>query len=366
VIRAGYGLFHDRLTSSIGQLFNATEWSSGGYLPNTQVLFPTVAPIQGRFDQRTVAGPAAPPAALTFLATGQVPPTGVKGLADTLDSAIDTPYSHQASIQVSHEVVPGWVASASYLYVGARELIGHTGNLNAFQTGVLATGKPILSGRTYPEVGALFVQTNTGESSHHGGTFEIQRRFRDGYGLHGSYTVSQTRTNVDSLANLSDLPEALDIDGERGPSRQDVGHRFTLTLLSEIPSTVAVVGQLKLSGLVTLESGRHYNVFVGSDANADGNPNTDRPCCVGRNSYEGPGYASVDLRIAREFVLNARFRLDVSLDFFNLVNRTNIKDVNTVWGGIDINVPPAPQFGFGTARDVFNPFQTQIGAKLKF
>jgi hypothetical protein len=27
---------------------------------------------------------------------------------------------------------------------------------------------------------------------------------------------------------------------------------------------------------------------------------------------------------------------------------------------------PAPQFGFGTARDVFNPFQKQIGVKLKF
>jgi hypothetical protein len=37
-----------------------------------------------------------------------------------------------------------------------------------------------------------------------------------------------------------------------------------------------------------------------------------------------------------------------------------------VWGGIDINTPPAAQFGFGTARDVFNPFQTQIGVKVKF
>jgi outer membrane receptor protein involved in Fe transport len=365
VIRAGYGIFHDRLTSSIGQLFNATEWSSGGNLPNTQVLFPTVAPIQGRFEQRTVAGPAAPPAALTFLATGQVPAAGVKGLADTIDGAIDTPYSHQASVQVSHEVAPGWVASASYLYVGARDLIGHTGNLNAFQTGVLATGKPIIAGRTYPEVGALFVQTNTGESSHQGGTFELQRRFRDGYGLHASYTISDTETNVDSLANLSDLPEYLDVN-EFGPSRQHVGQRFTLSLLSEIPSEVAVVGQVKVSALVTLESGRHYNIYIGADSNADGNPNTDRPCCIGRNSYEGPGYASVDVRIAREFAINGRVRLDVSLDFFNLFNRTNVKDVNTVWGGIDINVPPAPQFGFGTARDVFNPFQTQIGVKLKF
>jgi hypothetical protein len=37
-----------------------------------------------------------------------------------------------------------------------------------------------------------------------------------------------------------------------------------------------------------------------------------------------------------------------------------------VWGGIDTSVPPLPQFGFGTPRDVFNPFQTQIGVKLKF
>jgi hypothetical protein len=365
VIRAGYGIFHDRLTSSVGQLFNATEWSSGGNLPNSQVLFPTVAPIQGRFEQRTVGGPAAPAAALTFLTTGQVPATGVKGLADTLDGAINTPYSHQASVQVSHEVVSGWVASVSYLFVGARDLLGHTGNINAFQTATLATGKPILGGRTFADVGALFVQTNTGTSAYHGVTFELQRRFRDRYGLHASYTTSDAETNVDSLANLSDLPENLDVN-EYGPSRQQVAHRFTLTMLSEIPADVPVVGQFNVSGLVSLESGRHYNVYIGADSNADGNPNTDRPCCVGRNSYEGPGYASVDVRIAREFALSGRTRLDISLDFFNLFNRTNVKDVNTVWGGIDTSVPPAPQFGFGTARDVFNPFQTQIGVKLKF
>jgi hypothetical protein len=123
---------------------------------------------------------------------------------------------------------------------------------------------------------------------------------------------------------------------------------------------------LKVSALVTLESGRHYNIFVGSDANQDGNPNTDRPSFVGRNSHEGPGYATVDLRVGREFGLGGRTRLDVSLDLFNVLNRANVKDVNTVWGGIDINTPPAPQFGFGTPRDVFNPFQTQVGVKLKF
>ena len=40
VIRAGYGIFHDRLTSSIGQLFNATEWSSGGSQANARAALP--------------------------------------------------------------------------------------------------------------------------------------------------------------------------------------------------------------------------------------------------------------------------------------------------------------------------------------
>ena len=366
VVRAGYGIFHDRLASSVGQLFNATEWSSGGNLANTRALFPTAANIQGRFEQRTVAGPAAVAAARAFLATGLVPPAGVKGLADTLDAAIDTPYSHQASAQVTQEIGSGWAVSGSYVFVGARDLLGHTGNLNAVQSGTLPTGKPILGGRIYPDVGALFVQTNTGESSYHGGTFELQKRFSAGYSLHGSYTLSKARTNVDSLANLSDLPEQLDPDAEFGPSRQDIRHRFTLSAFGQLSEQTRVVGSLKISGVVTLESGRHYNIFVGSDANADGNPNTDRPGLVGRNSYEGPGYASVDLRVGREFALSGRARLDVSVDLFNLFNRTNVKDVNTVWGTTDINTPPAPQFGFGTPRDVFNPFQTQIGAKLKF
>jgi hypothetical protein len=361
VIRAGYGRFHDRLASSSGQLFNATLWSSAGSLPNAQRLFPTIAPLVPRFQQRTVAGPAAPAAARTFLTTGQVPVTSTIGLADTLDGAIDTPFSHQASAQISHEVGAGIAVSAGYLYLGARDILGHTGNLNAFQTGVLATGKPILAGRTYPEVGALFVQTNTGRSTYHGATFEVERRFAGGLGFHGSYTLSRVRNNVDSLANLADLPEGQDIEGETALSRQDARHRFTLTAMTQLPA------RLRVSGLISLESGRPFNIFSGADSNADGNPNSDRPGVIERNAYEGPGYASVDLRVSRELTVSSGVRLDLMLDVFNLFNRTSVKDINTVWGGIDYpNTPPPPQLGFGTPRDVFNPRQVQFAAKLKF
>jgi hypothetical protein len=367
VIRAGYGLFYDRLASSVGQLFNATQWSSAGSLPNAQRLFPTIAPIVGRFQQRTVGGAAAPIAARTFLTTGQVPITSSLGLADTLDGAIKTPYSHQASVQIAHEIGNGVAVSAGYLFLGTRQVPGHTGNLNAFQTGVLATGKPLLAGRTYPEVGDLFVQTNTGRSNYHGATFELEKRFASGVGFHGSYTLSRVRNNVDSLANLADLPEGQSIEGETALSRQDVRHRFTLAVMTVVPARVAIVRGLRVSGLVSLESGRRFNIFAGRDFNGDGNPNSDRPGLIGRNAYEGPGYASVDLRVGRPIPLRDRAALELTLDVFNLLNRLNVKDINTVWGGIDYpNTPPPPQLGFGTPRDVFNPRQVQFGAKLKF
>jgi hypothetical protein len=366
VIRGGYGMFYDRLASSVGQLFNATILSSAGSLPNARLLFPTIAPLTPLYQERTVVGALAVPAARTFMTTGQVPNISTIGLADTLDGAINTPYSHQASAQISREIGTRMMVSAAYLYLGAREVLGHTGNLNAVQTGVLSTGKPLYGARIYPEVGNLFVQTNTGIANYHGATFELEGRFAGGTSLHGSYTLSRSRNNVDSLANFADLPEGQGIDNEMARSRQDVTHRFTLSAIGEVPRHLSGVGGIQLSGLVTLESGRPFTIFVGSDANGDGNPNSDRPGLLPRNSYEGPGYATVDFRVSREFSVASQAHLVLMLDVFNLLNRVNVRDINTVWGSIDLNTPPPPQLGFGSPRDVFNPRQLQFAAKLRF
>ncbi len=63
----------------------------------------------------------------------------------------------------------------------------------------------------------------------------------------------------------------------------------------------------------------------------------------------------------------AQARLELLLDVFNLFNRVNVKDINTVWGSIDLpNTPPPAQLGFGSPRDVFNPRQAQFAARLRF
>ncbi len=364
VVRAGFGIFTDRLASSIGQVFTTAEWSSRGDFPNASMLFPGVAPVPGRFRQVVVAGPAATPAAINFLTTGQVPPTGATSLTDNISGELVNPYSYQASAQVSHEVAKDLVLSVSYLWVEAKDLLGHTANLNAVPTGANVNGQPVISGRSFPELGNFHVTDNLGTSTYHGGTIEVQRRFSGGIGFHASYTLSEGRTNVESVTNLADFPEGLDASVEEALSRQHVRHRGTLAFTSQVSGSVPVLHDFKFAALVSLESGRYFTVFTGSDANGDGNPNSDRPGTLGRNTLEGPSYASVDVRVAREFRLGEKARAELSVDVFNLFNRTNVRDLNTVWGS---NNPDAtPIASFNTPRDVFNPRQAQIGLRVRF
>ena len=168
------------------------------------------------------------------------------------------------------------------------------------------------------------------------------------------------------MANLADLPEGPSIGTERAVSRQTVPHRFTLAFVSQIPESAGFLGKFKFSSLLSAQSGRRFNIFAGSDANGDGNPLSDRPDKLGRNTLEGPGFASFDMRVAREFRLNERVTAEFSGDFFNLFNRTNITDLNTVFGATIITAQPNPVLGFNTPRDASNPFQFQYGLKLRF
>jgi hypothetical protein len=373
VVRAGFGIFNDRLAQSIGQIFNTVEYNNRGDQPNASVLFPGVATFGGRFSQTLVGGPPATVAAINFLTTGRTPAAGAPTLNDTLDANIRTPYNEQASLQLSQELPGGIAVTASYLFVHGVKLVGRTANLNVVATALPpvlqlpppAPGKAYFGARRFPELGDSFFLTNQGGSVYHGGTLEIERRFGLGFDIHGSYTFSKTMSDggVDSPTSLGDFPEAPGVS-ERALSRQHVSHRFTLSFLQQVPKSVPLLHDFKFSSLVAIESGRPFTVFTGFDANNDGNPLSDRPGALGRNTLIGPGFASVDVRVSRPIKLTERLNSEFSVDFFNLFNRVNIRNLTTFYGSSDLNNPPVA--GFGTPRDVFNPRQIQFGIKLKF
>ena len=395
VVRAGFGIFNDRRYSSIGQLLTTVQLGSAGDLPNAKVVFPEVAPVRGLFIQPTVGGAvpdtpttcrpggpvistvsAAQLATCTFTSTGAVPAAPIvngvvnPGFRHNLSGTMRTPYTEQANLEITHEFENGIAVTASYLFVHGLKIGTVTGILNGVQTGTLPSGKPIfnraLGGRVFPELGDFYSNDDIGFSIHHGGTLEVEKRFRRGFSFHGSYTYSKTINNTDSVANLADLPEGPNIGDQRAVSRQSVPHRFTMAFVSQIPQTVRFLHDFKFSSLITAQGSRRFNVFAGSDANLDGNPLSDRPGNLGRNTLPGDSLVTFDLRVAREFQMNDRVSAELSGDFFNLFNRVNITDLNTVYGATDPSLPPNPILGFNSPRDAANPFQFQYGLKLRF
>jgi hypothetical protein len=364
VVRGGWGIFNTRLANSIAQLFTSTEFNSKGNLPSAQLLFPNALPLPGLFDQNTITGPAAQTAAIAFLRTGQYPALTRNGMANTLDRNMRTPFARNGSVQIEHEF-HGLVISVGYLSVAARDLIGFGANLNAVQTSTLASGKPFYGARKYPEMGDFIAASNSGVSDYNGATIEISRRFAKSFGFQANYTFSKTISNGDSIANFADDPEwnpAL----EFGVSRQHVPHRLTLGWMADVPRRTPLIHDIQLNSVVTVQSGRFNTVFAGSDANGDGNPNSDRPGYLGRNTMQGPGTESVDLRLSRVFRLGEQLRMTFSADAFNLLNHMNVTEIGTLWGNPSLSVAPSPLLGFGAPVGVSNSREIQGSLKLTF
>ncbi|MGH9860643.1 MAG: hypothetical protein ACRD5F_11525, partial [Candidatus Acidiferrales bacterium] len=106
----------------------------------------------------------------------------------------------------------------------------------------------------------------------------------------------------------------------------------------------------------------------------DGFPVIDRVGIEPRNTFEGDGLQSVDLRISRAFNFGERGRLQVIAEAFNVLNTLNIRFFNTVYGAPDFIpagtpgtfVEGSPNPGYGTPRAIFNPRQIQFAVRYSF
>jgi hypothetical protein len=129
---------------------------------------------------------------------------------------------------------------------------------------------------------------------------------------------------------------------------------------------------IELSSIVTVGSGRPYNILAGVDLNADGDGGaTDRArttlsdisTSVQRNAGTLPVQAAVDVRLARRFPAG-RVSVDGILEVFNLFNRSNYTAVNNVFGTGAYPASPAPTFGQFTQAGP--PRQVQVALKIGF
>jgi hypothetical protein len=206
--------------------------------------------------------------------------------------------------------------------------------------------------RPHPE----FAQIRQFESSgkHVSHSLELAVRGRLSKMFTGTVQYVLARTYNDTNGIYSFPAYSYDTSSEWSRADFDGRHRVALT------GTTKVGRWFDAGILFTARSGTPYSLTTGRDDNRDAIA-SDRPAGVPRNTLEGPGNATLDLRLAREFPLDRSKRdkgpvIGLSVESFNALNRVN--DVTYVG---NLSSP-----FFGKPVSAFPARRMQAGLRFRF
>ena len=156
------------------------------------------------------------------------------------------------------------------------------------------------------------------------------------------YTLSKSMNDTSGV-NWTP-PNSYDLSLEYGRADADERHRFDLV------GTFNQGSWVNLGVSLQLHAGRPYSITTGHDDFNTGTANA-RPAGVVRNSADGPGRATLDLRWSRQ----VRFAV-VGVDAFNVLNRVNYSRY--------IGTLTSPFFGQAISAQAAR--QLQLSLRVKF
>jgi hypothetical protein len=305
------------------------------------------------------------------------------------DPNLDTPYAHHAALGINRELTTGTLLLADVVYVRGRNQLGildYNPLIPALGPGRRpadiidpVTGTPIAGSSA-----SILQYTSFGDSWYKALILSLSHQSRFGVQFLASYTLSKAEDTAGDFqtstipqdngrgrnpGDLAGLPLGFDPTAERGPSLHDQRHRFVVSGSYRMPAS------FEMAAVVTVASGRPYNILAGVDLNGDGNGGSfptdrarkapsDATSSIRRNSGTMPGQATVDLRARRFFSLNERVKLQPIIEVFNLFNRTNFTEANNIFG---VGAYPLGQLPtFGQFEKAGPPRQVQLALKLTF
>lgn len=340
--------------------------------------------------------------------TRRIRPTGF-----VVNPTVKTQYSESFFFNVQHQLGRGWILELGYngtLGVNLERI----DDINRF-AGDLLDG---VENRLNPNFGTLLFVTNGVSSSYHGGTIELRKSFSKGFSLQTNYRFSKwldtsSDTSTGQFADNSEPGKgAQDIDClrcERARSLFDIPHRFSFAGVwtpSFFKGRQDFVGFLakdwQISAIFTAQSGRPFSVWNGAASTAGGDYNRDggggavgggfydRPNApigqintnfsrqnflnglfpasvfptpiagtngtLGRNTFRGPGYITLDISLGRQFSFSEKKKLMLKLEAFNALNNVNLFLPNA-----DLSLST-----FGKSTQAFEPRTLQASAKFVF
>jgi TonB dependent receptor-like, beta-barrel len=385
-IRGGYGIYHGRIpnatmSDAITRTGTAQSQSTFQFNPTTNAA---VAPVFPNTFSRP-AGAAALPNIVVF------------------DPKMQHPRVHQRDLVVEHELTANTVLSTAYLSSGGRDLptfidvnlpaptartysiIG--GDFN----GETLTVYPFFAGpRPDPRFGIITATRSLIRSQYHALAVQLNRRLTKGLQFNSSYTLSRATDNGQSSTSFaSNYPSnPLDLSADQGPSDFDTRHKFTAAAVwssNMLSSNHTLAGRIfagfTVATVFFVASGQAYSAGVGGSPagglragiTGGGLPSLSRFPLFSRNAFRQPKIVNLDLRISRRFRLTGKTNLEVLGEAFNLLNRTQVTELNTrlyVIGGTatasTLTFDPAFQTIANAGSNIVRERQIQFAVRLQF
>lgn len=377
VVRAGYGLFYGRTPS----IMVGTAHSNNGI--NVQTI--------------TFTGALVPAYPNTLAAI----PSGVTLPRPTIfvfDKDYENARVQQASAGFEYEVMPNTSIGVSYLFVKGDDLPRSTdiniGAPSPVTFTVAGTGERIPHSQFAPgpftSFGRIISFQSTAESTYHGLTVTLNRRFANHFQATAAYTLGRVEDTVPDATAV--VPQSgddakfasnpADFETDRTDGNNDQRHRFVASWVWDTNGIAegmagagkALVGGWTFGGIFSAQSGQPYSAFTNSvDINRDGNNRNDIAPGTTRNQFRLPTTVSLDPSVTREIPIQGRARLLLIFAAFNVLNRDNFNGVRgtlfSVLGTTLTRLPDrdqAPLTGFGAYSSTTGPRILQLAVKVIF
>ncbi len=283
VIRGGAGIFYDRT----------------GPLP----IFDLLRYDGTRLERFLLTNPTYPN---PFVYGAPAQPTSVV----RLDPHVQIPYTFQHSLSVEQQLQRGTTLTVSYFRTSGS--LFRSRDINA-------PIPPFYAARPDPSLNVLRQIETSGRQV----TDSLEISFRGNVTRYfagmAQYTLGQAYNNSGGIRSFP--ANNYDLSGEWSRADSDQRHRFNIL------GTIKAGRLFNLGVALQAESGRPYSMITGRDDNHDGLA-LDRPGGVRRNTLEGPGYVSLDLRLSKDFFWDASKKekspkITTAIDAFNVTNRVN-------------------------------------------
>jgi outer membrane receptor protein involved in Fe transport len=336
VIRSGYGVFYT------GSRLSAMRTDLTGGFPYSL--------------SQSFTGSTSNPGALTLANPFPNALAKVSGTTTTSgwELRAPSPYLQSWNFTIEREVGHGVVIESSYTGSKGTHL-GRKYDINQ------EIRTPTRTTRPYAGYGDIEYYMFGGNSNYQAGTITVRKRISNGLFFRANYTYGKSiddnsGLNYAGAGGYQGAQNSMDLNAERGLSDFDSRHVFSMNFAYLLPFRgIAPIRGWQLAGSGTVRSGQPFTPQYSGpsidlaqatrpDRLANGSLSNPSPTMwfnlnafqqapdsafrfgnSGRNILEGPGAATINLSLSKQFHIGDRFKAQFRWEAFNVFNRANFQ-----------------------------------------